>query len=51
MINKDIVEQVHHKLINEFGEAHGIRDLAGLEAAIARPYATFGGRDLYPNRR
>jgi len=48
MINKELVEQIHNKLITEFGGAHGTRDLAGLEAAIARPYATFGGASLYP---
>jgi death on curing protein len=25
-----------------------VRDLAALESAVAQPYMTFGGRDLYP---
>lgn len=27
----------------------GIRDLGGLESALARPFQTFGGEDLYPD--
>jgi death on curing protein len=33
--------------IAEIGGAHGVRDLTMLESAIARPQATFGGKDLY----
>ncbi|HXF69902.1 MAG TPA: type II toxin-antitoxin system death-on-curing family toxin [Thermoflexus sp.] len=46
------VEQVlflHARLIEETGGAHGVRDLSLLESAVARPQATFGGRDLYPD--
>ena len=31
------------------GGAKGIRDHGLLESAIARPYQTFGGEDLYPS--
>jgi len=34
---------------NRCGGAHGVRDLAMLESAVARPQATFGGKDLYPD--
>lgn len=30
-----------------FGGSGGLRDRGGLEAAVARPRATFGGEDLY----
>lgn len=46
------VEQVlflHARLVEETGGAHGVRDLSLLESAVARPWATFGGRDLYPD--
>ena len=46
------VEQVlflHARLIEETGGAHGVRDLSLLESAVARPWATFGSRDLYPD--
>jgi len=42
------VEHIHHILINEFGGSNGIRDINGLEAALARPYATFDQQELYP---
>jgi len=43
------VEQVLqlNSLLLRFGGASGLRDRAGLEAAIARPAMTFGGEDLY----
>lgn len=46
------VEQVlflHSRLIEETGGSHGVRDVALLESAVARPRATFGGEDLYPD--
>jgi len=43
------VEQVLqlNSLLLRFGGASGLRDRAGLEAAIARPATTFCGEDLY----
>ncbi|MCW3114201.1 MAG: death on curing protein [Segetibacter sp.] len=43
---EDIVE-MHDKSVNDFGGMHGIRDQGLLESAIARPFQTFGGNDLY----
>jgi len=40
---------LHARLITESGGSHGLRDLAGLESALARPQATFDGRELYPD--
>jgi death-on-curing protein len=48
MIDLQTVKDVHSILIDKFGGSKGIRDLAGLEAALARPYATFDKQDLYP---
>ncbi|MEW6739105.1 MAG: type II toxin-antitoxin system death-on-curing family toxin [Nitrospirota bacterium] len=45
-----LVEQVlfiHSRLIDETGGSHGVRDLGLLQAAVSRPKATFGGKDLY----
>jgi death-on-curing protein len=39
----------HNRLIEQFGGSMGIRDLGGLEAALARPYMTFDDQDLYPS--
>ena len=41
---------IHARLIAETGGAAGLRDLGLLEAAVARPQATFDGADLYPDR-
>ena len=38
---------IHGRLIVETGGASGIRDLELLEAAVARPQATFDGEDIY----
>jgi death-on-curing protein len=43
----DILE-LHEKSIVDFGGSHGIRDIGLLESAIARPFQTFDGEDLYP---
>jgi death-on-curing protein len=46
------VEQVlfiHARLIAETGGSSGIRDLGLLQSAVARPLATFGGQELYPD--
>ncbi len=40
---------LHARLIDETGGRHGLRDLGLLESATARPRATFGGEDLYPD--
>ena len=48
MIDLKTVEKIHHVLIDEFGGSKGIRDLGALQAAIARPFATFDLQDLYP---
>ncbi len=40
---------LHRLQIHRFGGASGIRDRGALESAAARPQATFGGEDLYPD--
>jgi death-on-curing protein len=43
------VVALHRSVVAATGGADGIRDLGGLESALAQPKATFGGVDLYPN--
>lgn len=46
------VEQVlaiHSFQTRRFGGSRGVRDRGALESAVARPRATFGGEDLYPD--
>lgn len=42
------VVELHRLVIAQSGGALGIRDLAGLDSAVAQPRMTFDGRDLYP---
>lgn len=42
------VVDLHQALLDRTGGAGGIRDLGGLESALAQPRATFDGRDLHP---
>ena len=39
---------VHSRVIQVSGGIDGIRDRAGLEAAISAPLQSFGGRDIFP---
>ena len=39
--------QIHAEQIDIYGGTHGIRDLNGLESAVATPQATFGGEYLH----
>ena len=49
MIDIKTVERIHDILIDRFGGVKGIRDLGSLEAALARPFATFDQKELYPD--
>lgn len=46
-INQILV--IHDEVIEETGGSPGIRDIHLLESAVARPQASFGGDDLYPD--
>lgn len=48
MISIKEVEEIHKKLIERFGGSHGIRELSALDSALARPFQTFDGEELYP---
>lgn len=48
MITLAEVIAIHDILVESFGGSKGIRDKGLLEAALARPYQTFDGIDLYP---
>jgi death on curing protein len=40
---------LHRDQLGRYGGLGGLRDRGALEAAAARPAATFGGEDLYPD--
>lgn len=48
MINKEEVLIIHDEVLKLYGGATGVRDMGGLESAIARPFQTFSETDLYP---
>ena len=48
MISIEQALKIHTVAILKFGGANGIRDMGGLQSALARPFQTFGGEDLYP---
>jgi death on curing protein len=48
MITKEEVFIIHEQVVSLHGGANGVRDMSGLESAIARPCQSFGGEDLYP---
>jgi death on curing protein len=42
------VLELHRLTLQQSGGRDGVRDLGGLESAVAQPRMTFGARDLYP---
>lgn len=49
MITVSQAENIQNILIERFGGSKGIRDRSSLQAALARPFATFDNEDLYPS--
>jgi death on curing protein len=47
MITLELAYLIHTEVLLKHGGANGVRDLGGLQSAIARPYASFGGEFLY----
>jgi death-on-curing protein len=48
MLNRKFIDTLHALSIHRYGGSIGIRDEGMLESAIARPFQTFGGEELYP---
>lgn len=48
-LSLDEVLEIHAQQIDLYGGLGGVRDLAGLESAVATPRATFGGQFLHPS--
>jgi death-on-curing protein len=43
------VRALHAQQLERYGGGSALRDRGALESALARPAATFGGEDLYPD--
>ena len=42
------VIELHEMVVSQSGGGTGIREVGGLQSAVAQPQMTFGGVDLYP---
>ncbi len=40
---------IHKRILDETGGMKGVREIAALQSALARPQATFAGEALYPD--
>jgi death-on-curing protein len=47
MISVQQALAIHVIAIEKFGGSSGLRDISGLRSALARPFQTFGGEELY----
>ena len=43
------VLELHRLLLEQAGGSAGVRNLGGLESALAQPQMAFGGHELYPS--
>lgn len=43
------IKSIHERIIESSGGSTGIRDIGGLESAIAQPQMGFAGEELYPS--
>ncbi len=48
MIELTEVLAIHQRLLDEFGGAAGVRNMAGLKSALERPFSGFGNSEFYP---
>lgn len=48
-LSKDVILETRSAVIAGFGGLDGVRDEDLLESALAQPFQSFGGRDLYPD--
>lgn len=42
------VYDLHRRVIGQSGGSTGVRDAGAAESAVAQPFQTFGGKELYP---
>lgn len=48
ILSKQQIIDLHTELINETGGIHGLQDEGLLESALAAPFQTYGGYELFP---
>lgn len=47
-LSREVALALHGRAIKRFGGSRGVRDAGLLAAALAQPWQTFGGVELYP---
>lgn len=47
-LSRDVALALHGRAVERFGGARGVRDAGLLDAALAQPWQTFDGAELYP---
>ncbi|MBP2018791.1 death-on-curing protein [Symbiobacterium terraclitae] len=47
-LTTDHLIALHRRVIAETGGPPGVRELGGVQSALARPFASYGGQALYP---
>jgi death-on-curing family protein len=48
-LDKEQVKRIHRAMIDKTGGMDGVRDEGLLESALASPFQTFDGEELYPS--
>jgi death-on-curing protein len=48
LLTREQILTLHKRIIEQSGGSMGIRNQDGLESALAQPYMTFSGQELYP---
>ena len=49
ILSKDQILLLHEELIDATGGSHGLKDEGLLESALASPFQSFDGKDLFPS--
>lgn len=49
VLTKEQILMLHDRLIEATGGSKGIRDEGMLDSALANPFQSFGGKELYPS--
>lgn len=47
-ISVDEIVELHRRVVERSGDAHGIRDRGSLESSVFQPLQSFGEQELYP---
>lgn len=49
LLTEEEILYLHHRLIEETGGSHGVRDVGLLQSATQSPFSGFGDQEFYPS--